>query len=100
MSALPNNLSSTAFFSTESFPEQMYFSQALTETSRCSNPGILQNNFFSTIQTSMSSISEFVYTEDDLSPYISNNLFCIDLESVNISVAQDIIQPLKSILFN
>ena len=70
MSALPNHLSTAAFFSPESFPEQVYFSQTLTETSRCSNTRILQNNFFSTIQTSMSSISEFVYTEDDLSPYI------------------------------
>jgi hypothetical protein len=70
MSALFNNLNSTAFFSPESFPEQVYLSQTFTETSRCSGPGILQNNFFSTIRTSMSSISEFVYTEDDLSPYI------------------------------
>lgn len=69
MSILPSNLNTAAFISSETFPEEVYFSKTPTETSRCSDPRILQNTLFSTIQTSMSSISEFVYMDDDMSPY-------------------------------
>ena len=70
MSLIPNNLNTTEFFSPESFLEQDYSNQTFTETSLCSKPIVLQNTLYSSIFTSMSSISAFVYTEEDLSPYL------------------------------
>jgi hypothetical protein len=69
MSALPNNLSSTAFYAQTLFLEQIYSNQTYTETSRSFSDEVIQNNIFLTIQDSMSSISNRVADEDELSPY-------------------------------
>jgi len=74
MSALPNHLISTAFFSRELLQTQTYIDQKATETSRSFRPKAFQDSFFSTIRNSTSSISEFIHGEDDLSPYECSRL--------------------------